>query len=44
MTATQRAGFSTINLGGGTDVLNVVANGNIAALATPAISNVRRAT
>ncbi len=40
MTASQRAGFATINLGAGTNVLNVVANGNISALATPAISNV----
>ena len=43
MTAAQLAGFSTVNLGSGfltTDVLNVVASGNIAALAMPAISNV----
>ena len=29
MSAAQLAAFSTINLGGGTDVLNVVASGNI---------------
>ncbi len=43
MTASQWAGFSTINLASGlltTDVLNVLANGNISALAIPAISNV----
>ncbi|BCH27589.1 DUF4082 domain-containing protein [Mesorhizobium sp. L-8-3] len=41
MTAAQWAGFSTINLGSGTgDVLNVVANGGISALTTPAISSV----
>ena len=40
MTASQWAGFSTINLGTGTDVLNVVASGDISALATPTLSNV----
>jgi Ca2+-binding RTX toxin-like protein len=43
MTASQWAGFSTINLASGlltTDVLNVLASGNISALAIPAISNV----
>ena len=40
MTASQWAGFSTINLGAGTDVLNVVASGNISALAAPTVSNV----
>ena len=40
MTAAQWAGFSTINLGVGTDVLNVVASGDISALATPTISSV----
>ena len=40
LTASQLAGFSTIDLGGGTDVLNVVASGDISALGTPTISNV----
>jgi VCBS repeat-containing protein len=40
MSATQWTGFSTINLGSGTNVLNVVASGNISALPTPALSNV----
>ena len=40
MTASQLAGFSTIDLGGGTDVLNVLASGDISALGTPTVSNV----
>jgi Ca2+-binding RTX toxin-like protein len=40
MSATQWAGFSTINLGSGTNVLNVVASGDISAQPTPTISNV----
>ncbi|KAB0265077.1 VCBS domain-containing protein [Microvirga brassicacearum] len=42
MTASQWAGFRTIDLGGGggTDVLNVVASGNISALAAPTVSKV----
>ena len=43
MTAAQLAGFTAINLGSGlltTDVLNVVASGNISALTMPTISNV----
>ena len=41
MTASQWAGFTTIDLGAGaSDTLNVVASGNIAALGSPAISNV----
>ena len=40
MSATQWARFSTINLGSGTNVLNVVASGNISAAATPTVSNV----
>ena len=40
MSATQWAGFSTINLGSGTNVLNVVASGDISAGPTPTVSNV----
>lgn len=43
MTASQWAGFITMDLGSGlltTDVLNVLASGSISALATPTISNV----
>ncbi|MBB5534796.1 DUF4082 domain-containing protein [Rhizobium giardinii] len=43
MTATQWAGFATIDLGSGlltTDVLNVLASGNISALTMPTVSNV----
>ena len=40
MTASQWAGFSTIDLGAGTNVLNVVASGGISALGSPAVSNV----
>jgi Ca2+-binding RTX toxin-like protein len=40
MTAAQWAGFSAINLGVGTDVLNVVAGGDISALGAPTPSNV----
>ena len=40
MSATQWAGFSTINLGSGTNVLNVVASGDISAQPTPTVSNV----
>ena len=40
MSANQWAGFSTINLGSGTNVLNVVASGDISALPTPTVSNV----
>ena len=40
MSATQWAGFSTINLGSGTNVLNVVASGDISARPTPTVSNV----
>ncbi|MGO4836999.1 hypothetical protein AB4144_32610, partial [Rhizobiaceae sp. 2RAB30] len=40
MTATQWAGFSTINLGLLNDTVNVVASGNISALATPTITSV----
>ena len=42
MTAAQLAAFSTINLGGGTDVLNVLASGNISALALPTITRRNR--
>ena len=40
MSAAQFAAFETINLGNGTDVLNVMASGNISALAVPLISGV----
>ena len=40
ISATQWAGFSTIDLGSGTDILNVVASGDISLLATPVVSNV----
>ena len=40
MSANQWAGFSTINLGSGTNVLNVVASGDISAQPTPTVSNV----
>ena len=41
MAAAQWAGFTAINLGAtGTNVLNVVASGDISALGTPAVSNV----
>ncbi len=40
MSASQLAGFATIDLGAGTDVLNVVASGNISALAIPTVTNV----
>ena len=40
MSAAQFAAFETINLGSGTDVLNVMASGNISALAVPLISGV----
>ena len=40
MSATQWAGFSTINLGSGTNVLNVVASGDISVQPTPTVSNV----
>ena len=39
-TATQWASFSSIDLGGGTNVLNVVASGSISALGAVALSNV----
>ena len=40
MSAPQWAGFNTINLGSGTNVLNVVASGDISARPTPTVSNV----
>ena len=40
MSTNQWAGFSTINLGSGTNVLNVVASGDISAQPTPTVSNV----
>ncbi len=40
MTASQLAGLTTIDLGGGTDVLNVVASGDISSLGTPTVINV----
>ncbi len=41
MSASQWAGFTTINLGAGSqNALNVVANGDISALGTPTVSNV----
>lgn len=41
MTAAQWAGFATLNLGSGSaDTLNVLASGNIAALATPTLSGI----
>ena len=40
LTASQLAGFRTVDLVSGTDMLNVVANGNISALALATISNV----
>ena len=40
MSAAQWSEFTTINLGGGTDTLNVVAIGDISALGTPSVSNV----
>ena len=40
MSANQWAGFNTINLGSGTNVLNVVASGDISAATTPTVSNV----
>ena len=40
MSANQWAGFNTINLGSGTNVLNVVASGDISAGTTPTVSNV----
>ena len=40
MSAALWSGFSTINLGAGTDVLNVVAGGDISALGTPAVGTV----
>ena len=40
MSANQLTGFNTINLGGGTNVLNVVASGDISAATTPTVSNV----
>ena len=40
MSANQWAGFNTINLGGGTNVLNVVAGGDISASSTPTVGNV----
>ena len=40
MSATQWAAFTTIDLAGGSNVLNVVASGDIHSLGTPTISNV----
>lgn len=40
MTATQWAMFTTIDLVSGTDIVNVMASGNIAASGTPTVSNV----
>ena len=40
VSAPQWAGFNTINLGSGTNVLNVVASGDISAGPTPTLSNV----
>ena len=41
MTASQWGGFSAINLGSGTsDVLHIVANGNITVLVTPTVTGV----
>src|SRR6185503_10273879 len=40
MSTNQWAGFSAINLGSGTNVLNVVASGDISAQPTPTVSNV----
>lgn len=40
MTARQWAGFSAVNLGSGTDVVNVLASGNISALPAPALNSV----
>src|SRR4029450_8935171 len=38
MTALEFAGFNTIDLGAGTDLLNVLASGNISMLGTPTVS------
>jgi Ca2+-binding RTX toxin-like protein len=40
MSAAQWAGLNAINLGGGTNILNVVASGDISAAATPTVGNV----
>ena len=40
MSAPQWAGFNTIDLGSGTNVLNIVASGDISAGTTPTVSNV----
>ena len=40
ISATQWTGFSTINLGGGTNILNVVASGDISTRTVPTVSNV----
>ena len=40
MSANQWAGFNTINLGSGTNVLNVVAGGDISVATMPTVSNV----
>ena len=40
LSALQLAGLGTVNLGSGTDTLNVVANGNISQLALAALSNI----
>jgi VCBS repeat-containing protein len=40
MSANQWAGFNTINLGSGTNVLNVVASGDISAATAPTVGNV----
>ena len=40
LSAVQWAEFSTINLGTGTNVLNVAASGNISALGTPSLVNI----
>lgn len=40
MTASQWAGLSTISMGLGTDTVNVLASGNISALATPTLNSV----
>ena len=40
MTASQWGGFSAINLGSGSDTLNVVASGNITVMVTPTISGI----
>ncbi len=39
LSASQWAGFTAIDMGGGTDVLNVIATGNISALGTPTFTS-----